>query len=347
MNPKKRIPIKEVALAAQVSTQTVSRVMNNRPDVSPETRQRVLEIVEQLGYRPSRAASALRGNSKTIGAVGSSLENYGPSHTLMGINNKAKQSDYSIVLELVQDPEELNIDQILDRLFANHIEGIVWGIPQIGDNMDAIADYARHTEIPIVFTDIAPTPNVSMITIDNFMGGQLATQHLIAQGHTAIGLITGPLAYHSARERVRGWRHSMLEHGLPADDSLIAEATWAAESGVIALRQILDSRPDVTAIFASNDQIALGVFHAAAQLGLRIPTELAVVGYDDIPEAAFFSPSLTSVHQDLSVLGARAVTEVIRLVETKRMRGNFETVQATLPPELVIRASSTLPTSPK
>lgn len=336
----RRIPIKEVAVAAGVSTQTVSRVTNNRPDVSPETRQRVLDVIARLGYRPSRAARALRGASQTIGVVGFGLEFYGPSRTIVGVNQQAKQSDYSLVLELVSDPENLDVSQILERLFANHVEGIVWCIPHIGENMQAIQEYAHGNDIPIVFTDIAPDMAVSMIEIDNFTGGRMATEHLIAQGHRNVALITGPTSYFSARERVRGWRAAMQEHGLSTNASLVAEGDWTAASGDAALRQILGSRADVSAIFAGNDQMALGAMRAATQRGLRIPHDLAIVGYDDIPEAAYFTPALSSVHQNVIELGASAVSEVIRLIHLKRMTGRSEPNLKMLQPELIVRESS-------
>jgi LacI family transcriptional regulator len=345
MRSKRNIPIKEVALAAGVSTQTVSRVANNRPDVSPETRQHVLNVIEQLHYRPSRAARALRGASRSIGVVGFDLELYGPSRTLVGVNHQAKRSNYSIVLELVQEIENLNVDEVLEPLLASHVEGIVWCIPHIGDNMRAITEYARSAQLPVVFSDFAHDLGLSGVEIDNLAGGRLATKHLIEQGHTHIGLITGPLSYFSGRERMHGWRDSLQAHGLLADDSLIAEGDWTAHSGAPALRQILSRHPDLTAVFASNDQMALGAMRAAAQIGLRIPQDLAIVGYDDIPEAEFFTPSLSSIRQNVVELGARAVTEVIRLIEARRLTGKAPPVATLLQPQLVIRESSAHPRS--
>ena len=272
--------------------------------------------------------------------MGYGLEYYGPSQTLIGVNIQAKQCDYSVVLELVRDPENFDVEEIFERLIANHVEGIVCCIPSIGSNMDAISDYARQIQQPFIFTDYQSVPDLSVIEMDNFLGGQLATEHLLAQGHRAVAIITGLPSYFSAQERVRGWRAAMLRHGLEPDEHLMAEGDWTAASGARAIEQILAQRPDVTALFAGNDQMALGSIYYASNHGLRIPDDLAIVGYDDIPEAAFFSPSLTSVRQNLISLGAQAVMDVIKQVEHKSSSGSEAPLHRLIPPELTIRQSS-------
>jgi LacI family transcriptional regulator len=344
MRNTKRIPIQQVAQVAGVSTQTVSRVINDRPDVSRETRRRVLEVISQLGYRPSRAARALRGTSRTIGVVGFGLEYYGPSRTLTGVNIRAKELDYGLVLDLVQNLEDMDVDSIMERMMADHVDGILWCIPEIGDNWIHITERARQSEIPIVFTDVEHRNGLSTVQIDNYAGGRLAAKHLIDQGHTVLGTVTGPQSYFSARQRHLGWLETLHEYGLTTEYT-IHTMDWVAGCGAQSAEEMLSAHPEITGIFAGNDQIALGVFRAARRLGRKIPDDLAVVGYDDIPEAEFFEPALTSVHQEVADLGMRAVTELTRIIDQLHDDIPFTPQTILTTPSLVVRESSITKTS--
>jgi LacI family transcriptional regulator len=337
----KRVPIGQVAEVAGVSAQTVSRVINKRPGVAPETRQRVLDVIANLGYRPSRAAQALRGGGRTIGVVGFGLEYYGPSRTLVGVGNGAQELDYELLLELVQDPEYFDVEQILDKMLANHVNGIVWGIPHIGNNMETVLKFVRSsTPVPIIFTDIAPEPDISAVMADNYLGGQLAIRHFIDQGHTLIGHISGPLSYYSARVRRAVWEETLRSCNLSGNDSLMEEGDWSARSGAAAFERLIRRCPDITALFAGNDQMALGALHVADRMGLRVPEDIAVIGYDDIPEAQFFQPSLSSVQQNIMAMGVRAVQELVASIERLQVGSVVQPVQIRIQPELVIRDSS-------
>ena len=340
MSNNRRIPIKDVAKAAGVSTQTVSRVTNNRPDVSPETRKHVLDVIAQLGYRPSRVARMMRGVGQTIGVVGYGLELFGPSRTLVGVQLEAQNQDYGIVLHLVQDPDEIDIEGIMEKMLENHVDGIVWCIPDINHNMDTIRAYMEHTTIPIIFTDSTPHPSIFGISVDNRLGARLATQHLIDQGHTYIGLITGPMSYHSARERKMGWYEALEAIDLRCDESLIEEGDWTAQGGAKAFQALIERHPEMTAVFASNDQIALGVLWMARRRGLHIPDDLAVIGYDDIPEAEFFEPSLSSVRQNIIQLGTLAVVELAAIIAARQNDEGVTPRMLWIQPELAIRAST-------
>jgi LacI family transcriptional regulator len=337
----RRVPIGHVAEVAGVSAQTVSRVINKRPGVAPETRQRVLEVIADLGYRPSRAAQALRGGGRTIGVVGFGLEYYGPSRTLVGVGNGAQALDYELLLELVQDPEYFDVEQILDKMLANHVNGIVWGIPHIGNNMETVLQFVRSSSpIPIIFTDIAPEPDLSAVITDNYLGGELVTRHFIDQGHTVIGHITGPLSYYSARMRRAAWEDTLHAHNLSHNSSLTEEGDWSARSGAAAFEQLIRRRPDMTALFTGNDQMALGVLYVANRMGLRVPEDIAIIGYDDIPEAQFFQPSLSSVQQNIVAMGARAVEKLVASIERLQVGDVLQPAQIRIQPELVIRDSS-------
>lgn len=335
-----RVSITEVAKQANVSIQTVSRVINEQPGVSLQTRERILKLIEDLGYFPSRAAKAMRGASRTLGVVGYGLDLYGPSRTLIGVQQEARRQNYNTILELVQDTETLDVRGIFEALLSNHVDGIVWCIPHIGDNLEPVVEQLRKTPIPLVFTDSAPNAHDLVINSDNYTGGKLAAQHLAENGHQVIGLIAGPLSYSSAQERRRGWEDALHEVGLPPDDRLVIEGDWGVQSGADALRLLIQRNPGMTAVFANNDQMALGVLYSAAQMGLKVPDDLAVVGYDDIPEAAFFTPALSSVRQNIVDLGARAVEQVIKAIETMAIEGSYAPESAVIKPELVIRASS-------
>jgi DNA-binding LacI/PurR family transcriptional regulator len=337
-----RISITQVAKEAQVSIQTVSRVINEQPGVSRETRIRVRKIIEDLGYYPSRAAKAMRGKSRTLGIVGFGLELYGPSRTLVGAQREASKHNYGVVLELVQDPEDLDLRTIFEVMFSNHVDGIVWCIPYIGSNAELVISKLAEVDIPVIFTDVSPSVHDLTVQSDNYLGGKLATQHLIDAGHRAVGLITGPMSYYSARERKRGWADALRDQNLPFDESWVVEGDWSAQSGAIGIAHLNERHPELTAVFASNDPMALGVLSGCARLGLAVPGNVAVVGYDDIPEADFFYPPLSSIRQNVVALGEAAVSQVIRAIDSLAIRGSYLPQQSLIKPELVVRASSAL-----
>jgi LacI family transcriptional regulator len=336
----KRVSMKLVAERAQVSLQTVSRVVNRKAGVSLETRKHVREIIDELGYRPNRIARAMRGSSRTIGVVGYGLEYYGPSHTLIGVEREASQRGYSVSLQLVQDPERFDVEAVLGHMLDNKVDGIVWCVPQIGDNFDIVNEYAQEIATPLIYTDVYESSAKYVVRSNNYTGGRLATRHLIEQGHQHIGLITGPQSYASARERQRGWQDEMLDHSIEPVPSLVEEGDWSVESGAACFEQVIQKRPEITAVFAGNDQMALGAMYVAQEMALRIPRELAIVGYDDIPEAKYFRPSLSSVRQDTVRLGANAVHEIIDIIEKRQIGEDVETVLNPIQPQLVVRTST-------
>ncbi len=338
------ITIRDIAAASGVSYQTVSRVLNNRPDVAPKTRQRVLEVIERLGYRPSTIARSLsRGRSCTLGVVSYGLKYYGPSSILAGIEQQANALGYKLLLSLLREPEK-NDPQILRDMLSYRVDGVIWAVPEIGSNRDWLPSEAHHFPVPIVFLDTQPRPTCSTVNVDNYYGGYLATRHLLAQGYRHIGLVAGPLAWWSARERKRGWEEAMAEAGLLASADLVAEGNWSAASGERALVSLLARHPELDAVFACNDQMALGVLKAARTAGRRVPDDLGVVGFDDIPEAAYFCPSLSTLRQDLAEMGRAAVRMLDQRITAGR-QGQAEVNNAvvSLVSELIVRESSAGP----
>ena len=340
---KQRVTMRQVAEEAGVSIQTVSRVINDRPDVAPETRQQVRDIINRLGYRPSNIArSLIQGRSCTLGVVGYGLEYFGPSRVLVGIEHQASAMGYSLLLSLLRQPENGDV-RVLHDMLAHHVDGIIWAVPEIGHNRNWVSEEIPGLAVPIVFLDMQSRPNLSIVNVDNRIGGRLATKHILDQGYRHIGLITGPLDWWAARQREQGWRDALEEAGLRVNDKLIVEGDWSAASGEQSLLQLLQQSPEIEAVFACNDQMALGVLKAARKNGLNVPKDLAVVGLDDVPEAAFFCPPLTTVRQDLDELGRSAVQELGRLIEASRQNDvDAEPETIWLQPELVIRESSTV-----
>jgi LacI family transcriptional regulator len=337
---KKRVTIKQVAKEAGVSTQTVSRVINHRPDVASETRRRVLQVIDRLEYRPSHIArSLIQGRSCTLGALGYGLEYFGPSRTLSGIEQQANELGYSLLLSLIRQPERDDVEQVLRDMLSRYVDGIVWAVPEIGNNRDWIHQEIPQLSAPIVFLSTQPRPKQSVVAVDNRSGGRMATQHLLDQGYQNIGLITGPLDWWEARQRQLGWQDALKE--VTIENSRVVEGDWTAESGEQGLRQLLEQCPDIDAVFVCNDQMALGALQAARQMGVRVPEDLALVGFDDIPESAYFCPPLSTVRQDMIELGRRAVRELGRMIEVSQQGGAVVEPKAILlQPQLIIRESS-------
>ena len=336
-----RVTIKQVAAQAGVSTQTVSRVLNDRPDVSPETRTRVQQTIDRLAYKPSAVARSLIGRrTHTIGVVGSSLEYFGPSTTLVGIEKEAAESGFSVLLVLVHEPDTENVRPVLEDMLSRQVEGIIWAVPEIGNNhlwVDALAV----PTLPIVFLTMATRPNLPSVTVDNRLGGRLATEHLLTSGYRHIGLITGPLSWWEARERKLGWEDALAAAGLVVNVRQVVNGDWSAASGEQAFTQMREQFPEVDAIFASNDQMAQGVLHAAWTANLHVPDDLAVVGFDDNPEALYFIPSLTTVRQQSAELGRTAVRMLNNLIQEGHQTGRVPEVEAIrLEPDLINRKSS-------
>ncbi len=334
--------LKDVARLAGVSTKTVSRVVNNQGEISQETRERVKVAIEQLGYRPNiLARSLIHQRTNTLGVVAWGIDYFGPSRTVVGIEQQAHQLDYTLFLNLVDRPDDSDSEQVLDTLIAHRVDGIIWAVPEVGDNRAWFETSHLEQLPPIVFLSMEPRPGLAIVAVDNFSGAKQATQHLIEQGRRKIGIITGPLAWWEARERYAGWQAAMHQGNLATPSSLVAEGEWTAAAGEQGLSRLLNQEPDIDAVFASSDQIALGALGSAHRLGKRVPQELAIVGFDNMPESACFWPPLTTVYQQLIDVGRIAVQTLHTMIEANRLSITPDEATVTLvQPELIIRASS-------
>ena len=338
----RQVTITQVAREAGVSIQTVSRVINNRQEIRPATRQHVQDVIKRLGYQPNAIArSLIQRRSHTLGVVTSGLQYYGPSHILVGVEQGANEQGLSILLNLLHEPETDNIGKIVNGLISRQVEGIIWAVPEISNNRSWFREAMPHLTVPMVFLSTQPKGDLNVVEIDNRNGGYLATRHLMERGYQHIGLITGPLSWWAASERQRGWQDALSAAEIPFDDSQIVEGNWSAESGERGLHELLSKSPDIQAVFACNDQMALGLMQAARKLGKRIPEDLAVVGFDDIPESAFYYPPLTTVRQGLYELGQVAVQTFVKLREAHRRDEPLTSAETVwLQPQLVVREST-------
>lgn len=339
---RKRVTIKQVAQEAGVSTQTVSRVLNNRPDVAPETRRHILEIMDRLNYQPSALArSLIRRRSYTLGVVTAGLRYIGPSLTLNGIAKQAEEMGYSLLLKELPRFDLDDVEPILNALLARQVDGIIWAVAEVGNNRTWLSSRLSHLPVPVVFLTMHAQPNLSVVSFDNHAGGRLATEHLLAQGYRRIGHITGPLSWWEAQQRKKGWEAALSDAGYQVTGRQWAAGNWSPESGRQAITRLFDQYPEMDAVFVANDQMALGVLQVACRRGLNVPRQLAVVGFDDIPEAAYFCPPLTTIRHNLPELGYTAVKQVVRMVEAVHTADGFyrpETIW--LKPQLVVRESS-------
>ena len=339
----RRVTIKQVARHAGVSTQTVSRVLNERPDVASETRQRVLASIKQLGYRPSALArSLIRQCSHTLGVVTAGLKHIGPSYTLSGITGQAEASGYSLLLKELPKFNTLQVEPILNSLLSMQVDGLIWAVSEVSNNREWLQDWAPRLPVPIVFLTTGPHEGVAVVSADNYAGGRIATEHLLEVGRRHIGHVAGPLAWWEASQRRQGWRDTLVDAGISVSDTHVFEGNWSAASGELAFEQLLREYPEMDAVFASNDQMALSVLQGAHRRGIAVPDDLAVVGFDGIAEAAYFWPSLTTVWQNPQQLGALAVKEIIRMIEALRQSEAGAVTPRTiqLEPQLIVRAST-------
>jgi LacI family transcriptional regulator len=336
----KRVTIHDVAAEAGVSLQTVSRVLNNRPDVSAATRKRVLEIIKNLGFQPDTAARSLRGRSGCIGVVASGLEYFGPAGILTGVEREASHHGHSLFLRLIEDPQNGDAPAILNELLSHRVEGIIWAVPEIGNNRQWISEVVPGLQVPVVFISTRPRQGVSVLDIDNEYGARLATQHLINQGYQHIATITGPDDWWDAHGRLVGWQASMQEAGLLAEARQVACGDWTIRSGEMGILTLLEGYPEMEAVFAANDQMALGVLQTLVRMGKRVPQDIAIVGFDDIPEAVYFIPPLTTIRQDLTQLGGMAHKSLCRMITAHNNHQPVLVETELVKPELVIRQSS-------
>ena len=322
----------DVAGRAGVSVMTVSRVLNGFPGVAEDTRHRVEEAVAALGYRANPAARVLAGGrSRTLGVIAVETQQFGPSHMLYGIEAAARGAGH-VLSFVTMAPGADEIGATLDHLRAAHVEGVIVIAP-VRPVIDAVADL--DADLPLVVVGGDPSVRTSTVTIDQEAGARMATAHLLGLGHRTVHHVSGPADWIDATDRQRAWAETLEAHGAPP--GRFVEGDWTAQGGYAAGTQLAQD-PTVTAVFAANDQTALGILRALHEHGRSVPDDVSVVGYDDIPEAAYLVPPLTTVRQDLGEVGRRGVELLLALVD-----GGPAQRHVMVAPELIVRASSAPP----
>ena len=339
---KKRITMKDVAQAAGVSTQTVSRVINNTSYVSVDTRQRVERVIDDLGYLPSTLARSLsQQRSYTLGVVLFGLKHVGPSRTLNGIAYAAEKLNYMLLMkELDEHYSVENVKSVIDSLLSRQVDGIIWAAPEIGESHAWLRKHFESIPVPIIFLAMEPREGIPSVTTDNYAGSLLAVQHLLDIGRKQIAHLSGPMFWWEATERKRGWRETLLKTGFEASETYCAEGTWSPVSGEKAFQQLLESYPEMDSIFVANDQMALSVLREANRLGIKVPEELAIVGFDNIPESEHFYPSLTTISQDLQLVGETAVKVIVEMIQARQENIPIIPQSTFVTPTLIVREST-------
>jgi DNA-binding LacI/PurR family transcriptional regulator len=332
-SPSSRPGIREVAVHAGVSHITVSRVINNHPGVLPTTRDRVEQALRQLGYQPNNAARALvTGRSQTIGVVCHNTALYGPAAGLLGLEQAASESGYFVNIIGLKSLDQSGVEDAVRRLRQQAVAGVVLVSPQ-----SAMANAFRelpHDVPTVAMWGYAGTP-VPVVASAETVGATQATRHLLELGHRNVWHLAGPKDRVGTEDRIRGWRTTLQKSGIKPPPPRFGD--WSAHSGHAAAKELI-ADPSVTAIFVGNDQMALGVLRAIQEAGRRVPEDVSVVGFDDIPDAAYFAPPLTTVRQNFLALGRETMQLLLRL-----MRGETQAASIVLPVELVVRASTAAP----
>jgi DNA-binding LacI/PurR family transcriptional regulator len=321
----------DVAKLAGVSHQTVSRVINDSAHVRPETKQRVLAAMRQLEYRPNPAARALvTGRSGTLGVVSFDTTLYGPASTLFAVEQAAHAAGYFITIVSLLVLDRTSVLGAVERLRVQGVDGILVITPQEGA-ADALVNLPAG--VPLVAVEAGRPNSVPLVAVDQFAGAVSATQLLLDLGHETAWHVAGPRDFLEAQQRADGWRATLERAGAQVPPALVGD--WSPASGY-RVGQQLAADPDVTAIFVANDQMALGVLRALHESGREIPREVSIVGFDDIPEAQYFTPPLTTVRQDFGEMGRSSLRLLLEL-----MRETDQPPQrVTIAPELVVRRST-------
>ncbi|WP_035804280.1 LacI family DNA-binding transcriptional regulator [Kitasatospora mediocidica] len=331
----------DVAALAGVSHQTVSRVLNGSPHVRAQTRERVLAAIRKLDYRPNTAARALvTRRSQTLGVISFDTTLYGPSQMLYGIEQAARAAGYYISIASLRDQDTFSVHEAVDRLRDQAVEGIA----VIASRVSAMAALARQiATVPMVTVGPTDPGRLPGAGVDNEAGARAAVRHLLDLGHETVHHVAGPDDWLEAKARQVGWRGALQDHGRPVPDCLPGD--WSARSGYQAALRLADD-PGVTAVFCANDHMALGVVRGLHQTGRRVPRDVSVVGFDDIPEAAFLTPPLTTVRQHFGELGRCGLELLLHRVQfsAPTAAGDDSSHQvAIVTPELIVRASSAKP----
>ena len=330
---RSRVTIRDVAKAAAVSHQTVSRVINGDAAVTPETRARVEAAIAELNYQPSAIARSLAdGRTHTLACIAPNLTDYTFAAIIEGAETECRQHGYFLIS--TSAPDETTFTALINELVpSRRIEGVMVINPYSDLRFKALPQ-----NFPVVFVGGQPRGglDVDAVTLDDEGAARLAVEHLIGLGHTHIAMITGPQIEDCTQDRIMGYREALKVVHCAVRSEFVIEGDWSASSGHAAMLELLKQPQPPTAIFAQNDRMALGALRAARDLGMSVPEQIAVIGLDDMPLASYFDPPLTTMRQDMFDMGRTAAQLLVRAVEQPQVKHQ----QLRLPAELIIRQST-------
>jgi len=329
--------IKDVAALAGVSFTTVSHVLNDTRPVSADARRRVLAAVEEIGYLPSAVARSLRkSETKIIGVLVPNVQNPFFAELVCGVEECCRLAGYSVFL-CNSDNDPKRQQQYMRTLLEKRIDGLL--LASAGDAA-SLAKIFKLASVPAVTVDrLVPGARADRVSVHNQAGAHAAVAHLLELGHRHIGCISGPAEFEVAIERVEGWRQALLERGITPQEGWLVESDFSSAGGYEAVRALLRKHPEITAVFAGNDMMAMGGLRAAAELGRKVPEQLSIVGFDDIELSSFVYPALTTVGCSIKELGREAARVLLDRIDNP----GAPLKDVLLTPRLVVRESSAAP----
>ncbi|MBP8972359.1 MAG: LacI family DNA-binding transcriptional regulator [Anaerolineae bacterium] len=331
----KRATLLDVAELAGVSRQTVSRVINESPHVSSKARRRVLQAIDQLGYSPNQMARSLRGKQGHIlEVIVAYIEYYGQAQLIRSIERAAQAKGYKLMLSSLEGTDPERISYVLGNVQGRVVDGVIFFAFVQNEFYKRLIQAC--TGFPYIEINRELGAQTASVLTDQYCGGKLATQYLIDQGHTAIAEISGPFRWHASRTRHKAWLDTLRANGLTPGVSL--EGDWTPASGFKAMQQLLDSSAPFSAVFCGNDQMALGVMAALQERGLCVPDDISIIGFDDIPEGAYFCPPLTTIREDYDELGKQSVEYLLEIIQNPEAPRHQRVLYPTLVERKSVRA---------
>jgi len=328
--PKDRAPsIRDVARLAGVSYQTVSRVLNNHPSIRETTKARVTQVMEEIQYRPNRAARMLvTRHSRTIGVLSASSASYGPARSIVAIEDAARAAGYYVNIANLPAADPASISEALEHLMEQAIEGLVVIAPQV-----RVFDALARMSIDVPYVSLQSTRHAEhLVPPDQVAGARMATRHLIDLGHREIIHLAGPQDWIEAEARMRGFLEEIDRAELNTNPPILGD--WSSDFGYRAGAELLRTR-QFSAVFAASDHMALGLLHAFREGGINVPGDISVVGFDDMPDTRHFLPPLTTIRQDFGEIGRHTVEVLLGEVGGRQVAE-----RAQILPELVVRGST-------
>jgi DNA-binding LacI/PurR family transcriptional regulator len=327
----RRITMSEVADLAGVSYQTVSRVVNGMRDVAPATRKRVLKLLGEVGYRPNLTARQLASQqSSVVGVVTFGTRLHGPTQIMVSIEQAVKEIGFSVMFAGIAEESVDEMRRAVTELCSHQVRGVLIHLPiEIG--LGHLEEVCRDIHLVAVDSDFGF--KTASVFVHQELGSRLATRHLIELGHQRIGFLGAPLIWRAAKLRYDGWRKELAAHCLASGARF--EADWSAAGGFFVTRDlIIKRRQEISALVVANDQMAIGAIRAFEEQGIRVPDDISIVGFDDIPEAGFIRPPLTTIKQDFAKLGKLSVQCLVNQLNGKTWRNQ------TIRPELIERSTT-------